>query len=294
MSTVVYAFPEDLGPAAGLAAALQCPLTAIEPHRFPDGESRPTVNRFAVTALVYVRLNRPDPKVMPLLLAADALRRGGVRRLVLVAPYLPYLRQDKVFLPGQPLSRDVLGRLLGGAFDRIVTVEPHLHRTADLGAVFGGAPVSAVSVAGLFAAALEARPPPLIVGPDAESAPWTANLAARLGAEHLVLTKQRLGDCEVHLTLPPGLRLDGREVALVDDICASGGTLEAALRELRQRGAERVDILICHALFDAAVQARLQAAGAARILSTDSCAHPTNTFPLAGLLADGLVEELPA
>lgn len=294
MTTALYAFPEDAGPAAGLAAALDCPLAMIAPHHFPDGESRPTIREATTTALVYRSLDRPDPKLMPLLLAADALRHGGAERLVLVAPYMPYLRQDRVFSPGQPLSRDVLGRLLGPAFDRIVTVEPHLHRTPRLDPVFADARVTVLSVAPLFANVLGNGPPPLIVGPDAESAPWVADLARRLGTEHLTLVKERLGDDTVRLTTPCDLHLGGREIALVDDICASGGTMEAALQTLRGRGAGRVEVLICHALFDAAAEARLQAAGAASVLSTDSCAHPTNAIPLAGLLADALCEELSA
>ena len=45
------------------------------------------------------------------LLAADALRRAGVRRTILVAPYLPYMRQDRVFAPGEPISQRVIGVL---------------------------------------------------------------------------------------------------------------------------------------------------------------------------------------
>jgi len=52
-------------------------------------------------------------KLSSALLAADAWRRSGAERLVLVAPYLCYMRQDRVFHPGEPLSRDVICGLLG-------------------------------------------------------------------------------------------------------------------------------------------------------------------------------------
>jgi ribose-phosphate pyrophosphokinase len=170
LSTAVYAFGDDEAPAARLAAALGVPTWPIGLHTLPDGESLPFAPLAAATALLYRALDRPDGKLMPLLLAADALRRAGAGRVVLVAPYMPYLRQDAVFAPGQPLSRDVLGGVLGAAFDRVVTVEPHLHRTADLTPVFQGTPVASLSAAELLAQRIGRRGAPVIVGPAAESA----------------------------------------------------------------------------------------------------------------------------
>ena len=291
MSAAVFAFEEDRAPAQRLADELQLALHPVHLHRFPDGEALPTVTTGHETAFLYRSLARPDDKLRPLRLAADALRRAGARRLVLVAPYMPYLRQDKVFEPGQPLSRDVLGGLVGPGFDRIVTVEPHLHRTHDLQPVFG-CPVSVLSVAQLFAHAIDGHGETLVIGPDAESAPWAAAVAAERGAAHAVFTKERRGDRDVTLALPAGLDVAGCKVVLVDDICASGATLIAAVDAVRGLGADPIDVLVAHALFDAAAASGLRRAGARRIVSTDSCRHPTNGIQLAGLLAGALREEI--
>lgn len=292
MNAAVFAFVEDEVPARRLADALGVPCHPIHHHHFPDTESLITVTGGHDPVLLFRRLDRPDAKLMPLLLAADALRRTGARRLVLVAPYMPYLRQDKVFAPGQSLSRDVFGAALGPVFDRIVTVEPHLHRTQDLAAAFAGTPVTALSTAELFAHATGRRGRPLIVGPDAESAPWTAAVAAALAADHLVFAKHRCGDADVRLDLPPDAAIAGRRAVLVDDICSSGATLLTAIHALRARGARSVEVLVAHALFDAGVEADLRRAGAERIVSTDSCDHPTNDLQLAGPLAGALQEEI--
>jgi len=292
VSTAVFAFEEDHAPAARLAAELAVPLHAIHLHRFPDGEALPTVAGGFATALVYRGLADPDGKLVSLLLAADALRRTGVRRLVLVAPYLPYLRQDQVFEPGQPLSRDVVGRLLAPPFERIVTVQPHLHRTANLATVYPGPEVTALSAAELFAQAIGAGADALVIGPDAESDPWAADVAGRLGRDHLTLHKVRQGDRKVALALPAGARVAGRRVVLVDDICASGGTLATAAEILRQAGVRSIDALVAHALYDAAAATRLRRAGIRQVVSTDSCHHPSNSLFLAGLLAGALREEI--
>lgn len=289
MITAVHAFEDERAPAQRLADALGVQLRLIELHVFPDGESLPRVEPGHGTVALYRSLDRPDAKLMPLLLAADALRRAGASRLVLVAPYLCYLRQDMVFEPGQPLSRDVLGRLLGERFDAVITVEPHLHRTPDLTPVFGGTPVVSLSATGPLAAALSPiLPGAVVVGPDSESARWVEALARLLAADSFTFDKVRHGDLDVDLVAKGLGRVEGRHVVLLDDICSSGATLEAALRQLRDLGAALVDLAVAHALFDPAAEARLRRAGARRIISTDSCLHPTNAAPLAPLLADAL------
>lgn len=291
MTAVLHAFEDEAEPAGRLAATLGVELGQVVLHAFPDGETLPTVPATASTVLVYRSLDRPNPKLMPLLLACDAWRRAGARRLVLVAPYLGYLRQDAVFAPGQSLSRDVLGDLLGPRFDRIVTVDPHLHRTADLSASWN-TPVSVLSGAPALAAALPDLAAPLVVGPDEEAGAWASALADALGAPHVTFRKERRGDRDVRLTLPDGLAIRGRSAVLVDDVCSTGVTLERAARRLRNAGASSVDIAVTHALFDEEALVRLKRAGARRIVSSDSCRHPTNAAPLAGLLAAALREEL--
>ena len=46
------------------------------------------------------------------------------------------MRQDAVFGPGEPLSQRVIAETLGASFDRILTLEAHLHRIRKLSQVF--------------------------------------------------------------------------------------------------------------------------------------------------------------
>jgi ribose-phosphate pyrophosphokinase len=292
MTAALHAFAQDEAPARRLALALGVDLALVDLHVFPDGECLPTVPACASTVLVYCALDHPDAKLLPLLLACDAWRRGGVRRLVLVAPYMPYMRQDMVFAPGEPLSRDVVGRLLGERFDRIVTVEPHLHRTVALDPVFCDRQVTVLSAALPLARAIGSGAGTLVIGPDAESTPWANALAAHLGADHLNFDKVRLGDRAVELRLSGAPELRGRRAVLIDDICSSGTTLLTAARHLVDAGVASVEVAVVHALFDADAQARLHASGVARIVSTDSCPHPTNAVELAPLLASALRAEV--
>lgn len=288
----VHGFPGDEAPVGRLAARLGLTPALIEMKTFPDGETLPTVRPGdGATVILYRSLHHPNTRLVPLLQAADAFRRAGVRRLVLVAPYLCYLRQDMVFAPGQPLSRDVICGWLGQAFDRLVTVQAHLHRTVSLQGVLG-IPADNLDIGGDIAALAAGEGRPLIVGPDSESRPWVQAAAARLGTDWAAFDKQRLGDRDVRLALDASAPVAGRAALLLDDICSSGGTLAQAITRLRQAGATRVDVAVAHALFDDQTEARLRAAGASRILSSDSVPHSTNALDLSGVLAEALRNEI--
>ena len=282
MTATLHAFAEDAAPAGRLAAALGIAWVGLASHRFPDGEHRVTAGETGPTALLYRTLADPDAKLIQLLLAADALRRRGATRLVLVAPYLPYMRQDTAFAPGEAVSQQVIGRLLRQAFDAVVTVDPHLHRTPDLAAVLPGG--VSVSGAASIAQALHGRLPAdaVLIGPDAESRPWVAAVAAPLGLDFLVASKQRHGDRSVTITLPD----PGRRTAfLVDDMLSSGGTLIACVRQLRAAGATLAGAAVTHCLASADDLDRLAAAGITPLIACDSIPGPAASISLAPALA---------
>jgi ribose-phosphate pyrophosphokinase len=288
MSTTVACFPDEAVAAGRLARALGAPLTKVSVHRFPDGETLPRVDApTSETMVIYRSLDHPNEKLVDLFLAADAARRGGARRLLLVAPYFCYLRQDAVFAPGQPLSRDVIAPLIGARFDGVVTVQAHLHRTTDLAGTMGTAACNLWAVEPLAAALPPYAQPPLIVGPDAESAPWAAAWAERLEGEAVGLTKIREGDRKVAITAH-NVRFKGRPVVIIDDIASSGETLEQAAELARRGGAASIDIAVVHALMSEGATDRLERAGVRRIVSTDSVRHSTNAANLAPILADAV------
>ena len=282
-----YAFDHSLDVARATAERFGASVERVDVHAFPDGES---LVRLVATrggpAYVFCSLDRPNEKIFELLLAADALRRQAVSEIVLVAPYLGYMRQDRVFHTGEPISQRVFAGLLDTAFDGVLTIEPHLHRIADLSEIFSRARARSVSAARPIAEWLrEVDPDAILVGPDAESAPWIGSIAERSGSKSIVASKQRLGDRSVRIELPS--IPDGTTSAwIVDDIASSGTTLLAATEALHARGIERVGAIVAHALFDADTLARLEAARLDALVSTDSIPHATNRIPVAPLLAE--------
>lgn len=290
---ILHAFADEERPARALADMLAIPFAIISLHTFPDGELLPTVPDTAPTTIVYRSLARPNDKLIALMLAGDAWRRAGAHRLVLAAPYMCYLRQDAVFSPGQPNSQTVIGEILGSRFDRIITVDAHLHRIRTLSEVFPRAEAQDLCAAPLIARWLREHHPEVecIIGPDLESGNWVGQVAAALEVEHRLMSKVRRGDTDVRLTMDAPQHIKGRALALVDDVCASGGTLIQAIKILKSVGARTIVVCVTHALFDAGVERRLREAGASEIVSTDSVTHPTNAIALTELLAGALHTE---
>ncbi len=285
---LVLSFPEThpqalaFGTAAGLAVA------AIELHRFPDGESLVRVpTGLPPEVLLFRSLDHPNDKLVELLLATEAARGQGARRFHLVAPYLCYMRQDMAFHPGEAVSQHIVGQWLAQRFTSVLTVDAHLHRTARLDAAVPARHSRNLSAADPIRRWLAGTAPePVLVGPDAESRQWVAEIADPLGYPRLIGTKERRGDREVEVRLPAA-DLRGRRVILLDDVASTGRTLVQAARAVAAAGATRIEALVTHALFVDDALERMAAAGIGRVVSTDSVPHATNAIALAPLLARG-------
>jgi ribose-phosphate pyrophosphokinase len=298
VSTIaLQGLPPDSDAGKRLAARLGIVFQEIGVHHFPDGELRVTVGSATTTTILHASLNQPNEKLIALLFAAEALRRGGAGRLVLVAPYLCYMRQDEAFHPGEAINQRAVGRLLAMVVDRVITVDAHLHRTSDIAAVFPGIEAENLSAIPAIADTLARTgidPTTVVIGPDGESEPWVRDLADRLGLPHAVARKQRRGDRSVDIALADSRLISGRPVLLIDDIVSSGGTLTAAAKALKAVGATAIDAIVTHALFPPEMAAAFAAAGIRSIRSTDSVLHPTNAVALDEILAAALRRELNA
>lgn len=273
--------------AGRLAAAGGFELGPLEFRRFPDGERYLRILADPAGRPVDILCSNADEQFLSLAFVADAVRDLGASEVTLVAPYLGYMRQDARFRPGEAVTSRTFARLVSSVVDRLVTVDPHLHRFAALEEIYD-IPCTVLRSAPLIGdwIAREA-PASLIIGPDAESEQWAAAIAARAGAPYVVLTKRRHGDREVEINLPDLSGHTGRQPVLVDDIASSGRTLVAASAALRQQGFAAPLCVVVHPVFAGQAFAEVSAA-AARTVSTDTLAHASNAITMAPLIAEAL------
>ncbi len=290
MTPLLLALPGDAETARAIAARLGGDVTEVSLHRFPDGESLVRIEQEIRERSVSVvaTLDRPDPKLIPLLFLANTARRLGATRVGLVAPYLPYLRQDHSFRRGEAVSSLCLGRLLSRDFDWLVTVDPHLHRHHSLDAVLS-IPARAVAAAPTIATWLRTEiANPLLIGPDAESRQWVSEVARHVDAPYIVLEKNRLGDREVEISVPEGVDLRDCTPVVIDDVASTAGTLIAVVRTLLAAGAAAPVCVVVHGLFVDDADLALRRAGARAVVSCNTVAHATNTIDLSAALASAV------
>ena len=273
--------------AAALAARLDAPLCRLESRAFADGETclRLHDDVAGCTVALVAELRDPNPQLAALLFAADLLHEMGASHVALVAPYLPYMRQDARFHAGEAVTSRSFARLLSTAYDSLITVDPHLHRHRSLDAIYT-IPSTVVRSAPAIAAWVRrevARP--FIVGPDAESEPWASQVAVLAGCAHRVLAKRRRGDRDVEIELPELGGMRDCTPVLVDDIISTAGTLATAVEALRRAGCRAAVCVGVHAVFVDGALGRLRDAGAAEVVTCNSLAHATNRIDLDDALA---------
>lgn len=290
---LLLTFADYLPQAQQLADRLNWPLAEVGVHRFPDGECRLLLPESLPAQVVFCRsLDHPNGKLVELLLAAEGARELGAQTLTLVAPYLCYMRQDKAFHPGEVVSQRHIGKLLAQSFERVITVDAHLHRISHLSEAVPlehAINLTATAPIGAFLAGKVENP--LLVGPDEESAQWVEAIARLHQLDCVCARKQRFGDREVQITLPEG-DWRGRNVVLVDDVASSGRTLEVAAQLLQAHQPASMSVLVTHALFVEDALERLRSVGVGNVWSCDSVTHASNGVPLAGLLAEALRQAL--
>lgn len=296
MSRVLLAFPELRALGAELAPRVGARLGALGWRRFPDGESLVTLDADLADAdvLLLAGLRSPDSAALALRFAAETAREFGARSVGLVAPYLAYMRQDTRFHPGEAISAPLFARFLEQCVDWLVTVDPHLHRNPSLDRLFS-IPARNVAAAPAIAAWVRDNvPDAILIGPDSESAQWVADIAARADVPYQVLAKTRQGDRSVSVSLADAVVARGRTPVVVDDIVSSGHTMLETLKHLSGLGLAPATCLVTHAVFSDDAHGNLLAAGAQRVVSTDTIPHPTNAISVAPFLAaacDALLTE---
>lgn len=272
--------------ARNLAKCLSLESQSVNIHHFPDGESKVTLPDTSPSQLILVTdLSQGNDALIELLFIIRGARQQGVKHIILVAPYLPYMRQDVAFHPGEVISQQVFGSWLGELTDTLITVDPHLHRINTLEAVIPETHIFTLNASPYIGQHLKsAYNNPLLIGPDNESAQWVSSTAAAGKLDYHIANKTRLGDKHVEIEIDVK-QMSGREVVIVDDMSSTGHTIAVAAQHAYNSGATSVHAVITHALLTSEGMAVLKQANIKNIESTNTIPHSTNSIDLSNMLA---------
>lgn len=256
-------------------------------RHFPDQETYVRILDDVRDQDVYIlcSLNNPDNKTNALIFLSRTLKTLGARTVTLIAPYLGYMRQDKVFHPGEALSSQIYASLLANYIDHLITVDPHLHRYKNLDELY---PISSKTLhaTDLVVDYIQKHydQEVVIIGPDSESMQWSQVVAEKLGVPFCVLEKKRFGDKNVQIKGLPLDFIQKKLPILVDDIVSTGCTLIEASNLIV---APCVCIII-HGVFANESYKNLIQANITEVVTTNSITHSSNGIDLSDLLLEAL------
>jgi ribose-phosphate pyrophosphokinase len=210
--------------------------------------------------------------LMELLVMIDAAVGGSAHRVIAVAPWYGYSRQDKKSAPREPISARLVARMLEAAgIDRIVTMDLHSGQAQG----FFQKPcdhMTALFMLTQYFADLNLEDL-VIVAPDAGRVKLNKRFASKLGADLAILNKDRPDQQVAEISYVIG-DVEGKTAVLVDDIIDTAGTLKAAARAVHDAGAKRVYAAATHGVFSGNAWENLAAADLERIVVTDTIPLP--------------------
>lgn len=262
----------------------------IEVRRFPDGESylryrSPLKDR---SVILLAQLDHPDAKIVQLVFAVEAARELGAVSVGLVAPYLPYMRQDRRFHSGEAITSHSFASLLAMDFDWLVTIDPHIHRIQSLSEIYT-IPTTVLHSARLIAQWInQSVENAVLIGPDEESRQWVSAVAKMANVDFFVLTKKRLGDHEVEISIPDIKRWSSHTPVIVDDIISTGQTMIETVHHLVSAGLCAPICIGIHGIFVDEAYHDLINAGTGRVVTCNTIRHETNVIDVSDLLAEGI------
>ena len=284
MATIVPA-PSSQSVAAALAATGVGTLTTPTYEWFTDDETLLSVPEFDDEAAIIVGSTATNDAHIELLQLQDAVREAGATDITTVIPYLGYARQDQAFKAGQPVSARAMAKAISTGTDRVLVVNPHEPDVTD----FFTVPTEAVDAAAALADPLDDLSKPLFVAPDegATSLATTTRDAYGRGDVDYFQKERDYDTGEVEVT-PSDATVEGRDVVLVDDIIATGGTMSGAIDALHDHDVGRVYACCVHPVLAGAARTKLAAAGVEAVIGTDTVERAVSDVSVAPAIADAL------
>ncbi|MCM8792123.1 MAG: ribose-phosphate pyrophosphokinase [Candidatus Omnitrophica bacterium] len=244
---MVFSGNANLNLAKEICKYLKIRLSDALVTRFSEGEIRVKINENVRGKDVFViqpTCPPPNENLMELLIMLDALKRASAYRITAVIPYFGYARQDRKDQPRVPITAKLVANLLtvAGA-DRILTIDLHAGQIQG----FFDIPLDHLYAVGVFLDYFKKLKLKdiTVVSPDVGGIKMARAYAKRFAAELAIIDKRRISPERTEAMHILG-EVKNRNVIIVDDLIATGGSLIDAITVLKKAGAKDIYAAITH------------------------------------------------
>ncbi|MDP8002662.1 MAG: ribose-phosphate diphosphokinase [Caldisphaera sp.] len=258
---------------------------------FPDGESYiriPCDIKNAKPIVVQSLIPPQDKSIIEAVLIGDALQEVGVKDPVLVSPYVAYARQDRIFLQGEPISIRSVLKILSNYYNKLLTIEIHKEESLKY---FGKDYVNIKPYVYIAKNIGFNKSKIVVLSPDEGALERAKMLSDYLQCEYDYLVKNRDRVTGEITMQTKELDVKGRDVIIVDDIISTGGTITKAAELLKKLGANKIFVIVAHAMLLGNALDKLLTSGINKIYSANTLPRKEGIdyVDIGPLLADYLL-----
>lgn len=267
----------------------------IELRSFPDKESHIFIHdlescRGQDVQVLHRCYPRQDSSLLQLLLIGKTVSKVAAR-VEAIIPYLPYARQDKIWKSGESLSAEAVCEMITCAgFSSLATFDCHFLKKPGV-ATYGGLSIRNFTLSDSLVGYFKAKKPnALFISPD-QGANY---IVAEAGGKSMVKVR---GEYKNHgkvaarpvESLKADFDVKGRDVVMLDDMVAGGGTMIRATRAVLSAGAASVSCGCTHGLFLGNAYTKMQEAGAEEIIASNTIASEASKIDILDKLKGGML-----
>ncbi|MBC8001360.1 MAG: ribose-phosphate pyrophosphokinase [Opitutaceae bacterium] len=291
----IFSGTSNLPLARALAASIGVELGKCTVDAFPDGETFVKIDENVRGEDIYVVQSTSPPTnhhLMELFIMMDAFRRASASRITAVLPFYGYARQDRKDQPRVPITAKLVANLLVAAgANRILTMDLHAQQIQG----FFDIPVDHLYAAPVMYEYLKKKAIPdlVVVSPDVGGIKMAHAYAQFLEAPLAIVAKRRKSATEIEAMTVIG-EIRGRNVLMVDDLTETAGTVTAAARLLKKKGAKKIIACVSHAILNDLGVERLRKSTIDELITTDTVSRSAiegvkvTTLSVAGLLGEAI------
>ena len=254
---IIYSLVSNRKVAKEVAKKLNAELGKISIDRFKDGEVLvKTLTDVKNKDIIIIESTaiKAHERLFELLLLIDSIKRSGAKSVRLYIPYFGYSRQERVSWINEPVSCEVVAKILDTAeVDEILTFDLH-HPDIEK---FFKTKFTSLSTTHLFANYYHeylkknniALSDVVIVSPDhGSNTRADALVKALLGTKKAILSKHRPAPNYVEHLAVENKEVKDKVCIIIDDIIDTGGTILSATDLLFEQGAKVVLVGATHAV----------------------------------------------